>query len=184
MSKPVEKSARLMMIREDMENIPEFPVPAGFKLRWYEAGDETLWVHIQQLADQYNQITAKLFTQQFGTDPFLLSQRQCFLFDRAENAIGTATAWFDDDFEGQRIGRVHWVAVVPQYHGRQLSKPLMTTVCGRLRELGHNRAYLSTMAARKPAIQLYRRFGFSPLIRNKEEKAAWRELIPTVQRQK
>ena len=158
MSSSTEESTRLFMIRRDLENIPEFPVPAGFALRWYQPGDEASWLAIHQLADQYNQITPELFAQQFDTDPILLAERQCFLLDASGYAIGTASAWFDNNFDGGRIGRVHWIALLPQYQGRKLSKPLMTAICRRLRELGHGRAYLTTLAARRPGIQLYLRF--------------------------
>src|SRR5438270_189065 len=115
MSRSTEKSSRLLMMRPDLENIPEFPIPADFTLRWYQPGDEASWLTIHKLADQYNQITPELFAQQFGTDTLLLEQRQCFLFDPSGHAIGTASAWFDNNFDGHRIGRVHWVALVPQY---------------------------------------------------------------------
>src|SRR5260221_2101466 len=152
MNRTTETSTRLVMIRRDLENIPEFPAPAGFVLRWYQPGDEASWLAIHKLADHYNQITPELFVHQFGTDPPLLAKRQCFLLDSSGHAIGTASAWFDDNFDGDRIGRVHWVALVPQYQGRKLSKPLMTAVCRRLRELRHNRAYLMTLAVRETAI--------------------------------
>src|SRR5436309_8778988 len=177
MNRSTEESTRLVMIRQDLENILEFPVPAGFALRWYQPGDEASWLAIHQLADQYNQITPELFAQQFGTDRFLLGQRQCFLLDASGHAIGTASAWFDNNFDGGRIGRVHWIALLPQYQGRKLSKPLMTAICRRLRELGHDRAYLTTLAARKTAIQLYLRFGFGPLIRNEIERAIWDQVM-------
>ena len=174
-------STRLLMIRQDLETIPEFHVPAGFALRWYQPGDEAMWFTIHKLADHHNQITPELFAGQFGSDSVLLAQRQCFLFGPCGQAIGTASAWFDDNFDGGRIGRVHWVALVPEYQGRKLSKPLMTAVCRRLRELGHVRAYLTTLTARKPAIQLYLRFGFSPLIENEEDRALWREILSKLQ---
>jgi len=68
MSRSTEKSSRLLMIRRDLEDIPEFPVPAGFALRWYQPGDEAFWLTIHKLADHYNQITPELFAHQFGTD--------------------------------------------------------------------------------------------------------------------
>jgi len=148
------------MVREDLENIPQFDLPDGYALHWYQPGDEEHWVCIQRQADQFNAITSALFNQQFGTDFKLLEQRQCYLLNPRKEFIGTATAWFDDNFEEAPIGRVHWVALLPDFHGRGLSKPLMTAVCRRLRELGHRRVYLRTSSARVAAIALYLRFGF------------------------
>ena len=57
-----------------------------------------------------------------------------------------------------------------------LAKPLMTVVCNRLRELGHQRAYLTTATIRIPAIRLYLKFGFRPDIQNEQDRQAWRRL--------
>ena len=170
-----EKPIRVFMTRANLENIPEFPLPVGFSARWYQAGDEASWLRIQLAADRLNEITPELFLQQFGSDPALLCQRQCCLLDSRAEPIGTGTAWFKERFEGAPFGRVHWLAVLPQYQRRGLGKALMTILCQRLRELGHNRAYLSTSTARIAAIRLYRLFGFVPLIRNDADAMLWRE---------
>ena len=167
---------RLLMIRPNLKDIPEFALPAGFSLRWHEPGDEQAWFQIHLAADRENEITPGLFTRAFGLDSALLAQRQCYLLDLAGAVIGTATAWFDDNFQGMPFGRVHYVALLPPYQGRGLSKPLMTAVCRRLRELGHDRAYLTTSSSRLPAIRLYRHFGFEPLIRSEAEARMWEEL--------
>src|SRR5438093_9720514 len=99
-----QQSTRLLMIRENLQAIPEFTPPAGFALRWYRDGDEAAWFDIHLKADRHNRITPGLFAQQFGTDSALLAQRQCYLIDQAGKVIGTATAWFNDDFDGHRIG--------------------------------------------------------------------------------
>jgi GNAT superfamily N-acetyltransferase len=164
------------MTRANLDNVPEFALPAGFTLRWFQPGDETNWLRIHLAADRYNEITPELFQRQFGTDANLLRERQCFLLDARANAVGTGTAWFNDNFQGAKFGRVHWMAILPDYQGRELAKPLMTVICRHLRALGHDRVYLTTSTARLPAIRLYLRFGFVPLVRNEEEAAAWREL--------
>lgn len=133
----------------------------------------------------------------------LLRERQCFVLDAGGKAIGTGTAWFggplaqavgndhprlaparspmhgesERNFTGGRWGRVHWMAMLPEFQGRGLGKALMTTICRRLRDLGHERAYLHTSAARRPAIRLYLNFGFEPIIRKAEEKSAWQEIL-------
>jgi GNAT superfamily N-acetyltransferase len=118
---------------------------------------------------------------EFGADPVLLAQRQCYLCTADGRTIGTATAWFDDDFGGEIFGRVHWVAIVPQYQGHGLSRPLLSAVCERLREAGHERAYLTTSSARLAAIRLYLRFGFKPLIETEGQASAWRTLLEQIE---
>jgi len=177
MNSILSKSNRLIMIRESLETIPEFELPEGFELRWYRPGDEVLWLEIHLKADRYNQITSELFQQQFGSDSAQLAQRQCYLVASNGKEIGTATAWFGKDPEFKEFGRVHWVALLPEYQGRGLSKPLLGAVCKRLRDLGHTGAYLSTSAERIPAIRLYLRFGFKPWMRNEQEKNIWQQLL-------
>jgi GNAT superfamily N-acetyltransferase len=178
----LEGYASVTMIRENLENIPQFSLPSGFSIRWFRKGDVELWLHIQSVADLYNTITPELFVDQFGTDSSGLEKRQCFLVDNQGNAIGTASAWFDNNYNGTRYGRVHWVAIVPDKQGRGLSKPLMTIVCNRLRELGHKRAYLTTSTARFPAISLYDKFGFVPEIKNSQDQAVWNKLEPKLRK--
>ncbi|GAB4564968.1 MAG: GNAT family N-acetyltransferase [Anaerolineae bacterium] len=162
------------MIRRDLENLPEFGLPPGFRIRWYQPGDRDTWVRIHLAAERYVTITPELFDREFGPDEAELARRQAYLCDEGGRAIGTATAWFDPAYHGQPFGRVHWVAIVPEMQGRGLSKPLLSAVCQRLKALGHERAYLVTSTARIPAIKLYLRFGFVPEIRVDEDVRAWR----------
>jgi GNAT superfamily N-acetyltransferase len=67
---------------------------------------------------------------------------------------------------------------VPSYQGRGLSKPLLSIVCERMRDLGHDKAMLSTSTARPVAVNLYLHFGFRPLIRHDTDRANWDALGP------
>jgi GNAT superfamily N-acetyltransferase len=105
-----------------------------------------------------------------------LTQRVCFIVNAQGDLVGTGAAWFDDHFDGKKFGRVHWMAVIPEYQGRGLGGVLMSAVCDRLKELKHTNAYLITSTARIPAIRLYRAFGFKPLIRNATDEQMWQAL--------
>lgn len=172
-----ENNHPVKMMRANLDNLPEFALPTGFSLRWYQPGDEAHWLRIHLAADHFNKITPELFQKLFGSDEKNLRDRQCYLLDPRGEAIGTGTAWFNDNFEGARWGRVHWMAIVPEFQGRGLGKCLLGAVCRRLRELGHEQAYLSTSTARVPAIRLYWKFGFEPLIRSPEDECLWREIV-------
>jgi GNAT superfamily N-acetyltransferase len=193
-----ESNLPVKMTRVNLDGLPEFTLPPGFALRWYQQGDEAHWLRIHLVADRLNQITPELFQKEFAVDQDrglptaagrerqsgmssairTLGERQCYLLAPHGEVIGTGTAWFNDDFEGARWGRVHWVAILPEFQGQGLGKALMSVICQRLRELGHRRAYLTTSTARIPAIRLYSQFGFEPLVRNEEEAAVWRALQP------
>jgi GNAT superfamily N-acetyltransferase len=172
----VQRDIPVTMVRKDLENIPDYALAPGYSLRAYQPGDEELWRQIHLLADRYNAFQPDLFFQEFGHDRELLEERQLYLCDVNGNAVGTATAWFNNDYKGQVCGWVHWVAIVPQEQGKGSSKALMTGVCNLLRELGHSRAYLITSTARIPAINLYLRFGFVPEINYDYDARIWCEL--------
>lgn len=185
------------MIRASLDGLPEFVLPDGFSLRWFLPGDEAHWRRIHLAAERLIEITPELFGKQFGVREGRglqsasarehpggmnfalrdLRERQCYLLEPRGEIVGTGTAWFDDDFEGVRWGRVHWLAILPGFQGRGLGRGLMTAICRRLRELGHKRAYLHTSTTRIPAIKLYLRFGFEPEFRNPKEEAAWRKVL-------
>ncbi len=172
----LEDNVTVRMVRENLEDLPEHALPGGYELRMFGPGSVADWEAIHRQADRYTQITPELFRREFGDDDEVPAQRQFYLFDPEGQAIGTATAWFDDEPPGPAWGRVHWVAIIPQYQGRGLAKPLLSAVCGRLRELGHTRTYLVTSTARVPAIRLYTRFGFRPDIQSPEDAEIWRKM--------
>jgi len=169
----IQQNLNVNMIRESLENIPECALPPDFQLKWYSPGDERHWVVIHQQAEKFFETNLDLYQREFDADQATLNERQCFLFDKSGQAIGTATAWYNNDYYGQYFGRIHWVAIIPQMQGKGLSKPLMTAVCKRLRQLGHQQAYLVTSTGRIPAINLYLKFGFLPDIRNEQDQFIW-----------
>ena len=172
---PIREYIDVRMSREDLDDIPDYSLPSGYSIRWYRPGYEKHWQAIQSLADEYTSVTPDLFEEQFGTDTQLLSERQCFLCDGEDNIIGTASAWLDDH-GGKSLGRIHWLAIIPQRQGNGLAKPLLATVCNRLKELGHRRTFLTTQSVRIPAINLYAKFGFIPVMDSDGDIEIWRKL--------
>jgi GNAT superfamily N-acetyltransferase len=174
----IEQNLFVRMHRPNLTNIPVYSLPPEYSIRWYSSGDIKHWVAIHESAERYAEVTGKVHAENFGSDVDVLHERQCFLLDRHKRPIATATAWSDDEYDGRISGRVHWVAVVPEYQGRGLSKPLLSIVLRRMIELGDDRAYLRTSTARLPAVNLYAAFGFFPSLRTPEDYAAWKQLNP------
>jgi len=174
----IEKNARVMMATAQLAKTPNYGFPDGYCMRWYQSGDEETWVRVLSASERYDTVTRDLFIEFFGTDEVVLTQRVGFLVNPAGQEIGTATAWVDAKWQGRLVGRLQFVAIFPVWQGKGLSKPMMSAVCQRLIQQGQTEAYLYTSSARVPAINLYRSFGFDPVIANEEDRQIWRELAP------
>lgn len=164
------------MVRENLQDLPIFPLPAGFSLRFYRPGDDRTWTRIQQEAERYHEVTPELFRGEFGGDEGQLSQRQLFLCDATGREIGTGTSWRNEDYHGKVWGRIHWVAIAAHHQGRGLGRALVSALCQRFIELQHIRAYLTTESVRGQAIQLYLSFGFLPEIKHEADRREWEAL--------
>lgn len=174
----LEQNRSIELERPDLDGLPSYELPEGYAASWYAPGDEQHWVDIHVQADRYNTITVERYWRAFGDNAAVLGRRQLFLRAGDGAVVGTATAWYGGESPDTPLGRVHWVAIVPTHQGRGLAKPLLALVCWRLRELGHQRAYLDTSTARVTAVNLYRQFGFAPRIASSEDRAIWQELTP------
>ena len=155
------------MNRHHMENIPQFRMPSGFHIRNYRRDEGHIWTRIQRAAEPYMEIDDGLFEREFGSDLPAMEDRSFFLITDTGHEIGTITAWWQAAW-----GRIHWVAIHPDYQGRGLSKPMMAVAMARLQR-SHDRCFLNTSTARLPAIKVYLDFGFTPDLSSAEDRVAW-----------
>jgi len=172
------KLVNITMVRDNLDDVRDYPLPRPYKIRLYRPGDEKAFDEIWLAADEFGQARTGLFQAEFGGKLDEVPRRMFFILDGAGKPVGTATAWFNDkfDYDGKPYGVVHWVAIVPDQQGKGLAKPLMSTVLKRMKELGHVRALLVTQTVRLAAINLYLGFGFKPLVKNADDARAWREV--------
>ena len=94
-----------------------------------------------------------------------------------DRAVATATGWHGS-LEGYEVrGRLHFVAVHPEYQGRGLARVVVSGALARLRAAGFTSAYLTSQTTSARAIALYRRLGFAPCVRaacRHEDTRGWR----------
>lgn len=151
------ETATFYMIREDLEGVPRYPPPNGYRMRAFRPGQREAWARVwrPELGDG----AERTFDRVFGHDPDGMAKRCLFLVSPDGEEVGTITAWYER-YRGQRWGRLHWVGIVPAHRGKGLCKCMVTAAMNRLRELRHRRAMLGTEPFRIPAIRTYLGFGF------------------------
>jgi GNAT superfamily N-acetyltransferase len=149
-----EPGKLVIMVRDGLEVSPRPALPAGYSLRRFEEGDEETWVRIEAAADECIAVSRGLFTSQFGENQTELARRQLYAVDEHGEAVGTVTAWFPDAGVVRTFGHLHWLAVVPSKQRQGLGSVLIAAALTRLRELGYERAYLTSSSAREDALRL------------------------------
>lgn len=169
---------QIVMVRDNLENIPRHELPEGYSIRTFKAGEGALWVEIGTAAGNFERLEGAQdrFSSEF-LEPVEDMESRCFFIieNATDRAVGTAMAWYDPDFNGESYGRVHWVSIIPEFQGKRLAKPLLTVVLNRLAE-SHDKAVLHTQTFRKPAVKLYLDLGFKPFLNNPTCPQAWKDL--------
>ena len=160
------------MIRPHLRELPAMPLPVGFCLRPIQPDEGTAWEDLWNACDPYTRVKPGTFDANFGQDPAAIPQRCFFLCAPDGRLIGTMSAWYNRDFRGQEIGRIHWLAVLGAFRGRGLGAAGLAAMLRKLARW-HRSAYLITETKRLPAIMLYLRFGFEPAPADDAETAAW-----------
>lgn len=164
----------VVMLRENLKDIPQYPLPEGYRMRTYRRGDRKTWLAVLKASEPFVKITGKTFNDNFGSDLPAMFKRCYFLVAPDGQDTGTITVWYEPDYARRPWGRIHWVAIVPEHQRRGLSKPMMTVAMNRLRSLGHRRAMLTTQTPRLAAIKTYLDFGFVPVITPTNAARAWK----------
>ncbi len=170
------------MVREDFDGLPEYELPRGYYFRMFKRGEARIWAQVQTRAGSFTGIRKAFgqFNKEFRDRQDEFEQRCVFLVhDESGEVIGTTTAWLDPDFHGRDHGRIHWVAIVPEFQGRGLAKPMICEAMRLLRQW-HVRACLGTQTTRLKAIRIYLDFGFTPDVTRERAEEAWRLIADAI----
>jgi len=168
------------MVREHLRDFPHYELPAGYRFRDYQPGDDAVWTALNQAAEPFFEVKPDLWQRQFGNDEDALLGRMFFVMSAQDEVAGSITAWWERDRTNpNERGRIHWVMVHPAHQGRGISKAMMTRAMHRLAE-SHSTAMLGTSAGRVRAVKVYLDFGFLPDAAEAAAKpavlAAWQQV--------
>ncbi|MGC8863314.1 MAG: GNAT family N-acetyltransferase [Armatimonadota bacterium] len=164
------------MVRDNLQDLPDYPLPPGYRFRTFRRGEEKVWAEVQTRAGNFQTLEKALeqFEKEFRNRQDEFENRCLFLVhDGSGEVVGTTTAWLDPDFHGRDHGRIHWVAIVPEFQGRKLAKPMLCQAMRMLRRW-HQRACLGTHTGCLKAINMYLDFGFVPDMTRERADEAWR----------
>ena len=121
--------------------------------------DKKAWESIQLLSDKNlnNNIPQDFFDTVFNQSFSFIQDRVFFAQCKfTNNLIGTCSAW-----ESNGVGRLHWLAVLPEYQRKGIGTTLIQECLNRFLKLQYKKVFLHTWSNKCDAIRLYKKFNFS-----------------------
>lgn len=150
-------------------------LPDGYSIVNHDDSLVGVWCSIQTAADQYHSFDDDLFFEQFPVEN--LRSERIFYIVHNGIPIATAACWFGGKGYPDRVGRLHWVAVLPDDQNCGLGTFLVKEALERFRSLRYHTIFLSTNTVRVSAIALYLKLGFRPQSTELFGQAQWRNYL-------
>lgn len=167
-----------LMLEADIGNMPEIPLPEGYRYVFYQDGDRDQWIDIEKSAREFSAYEQGMdaWTRYYLSHTDELKHRMLFIENEAGEKIATATAFYDvfgKDTSGDAW--LHWVAVRREDQGKGLSKPLITHAIQTMKQLGYTHAKIPTQTTTWLACKIYLDLGFRPIPQNlAHSRDGWR----------
>lgn len=158
-----------LLLERDLDALPVFSLPEGYKFVFYKQGDRDIWIDIEKSAKEFISYEQGLeaWNKYYANHEQELLNRMVFIEDANGRKAATATAYYDiTNRDKSNDSWLHWVAVRREYQGRGLSKPLISYVLNVMRGLGYVHAKIPTQTTTWLACKIYLDLGFLPLPQN------------------
>jgi len=167
-----------LFLERDLDDLPSYPLPEGYRFVFYQPGDRDSWIAIEQSAKEFScyENGAKGWDRYFGGHEKELPRRMLFIENSAGEKVATATAYYDV-LHGDPSGSawLHWVSVRRDCQGKGLSKPLIARAMEVMKGLGYDHAKIPTQTTSWVAVKVYLDLGFRPIPQNAENaRDGWR----------
>ena len=136
------------------------PLPPGYSIRTYRAGDEGHWARIETSVGEFPAIEKAMeyWEGQYRPHLDMVKERCLFACDAQGLPVATCTAWTQD--EPEPLHMLHWVATCPQAQGQGLGQALVCRAMECFDRAGTFPVILHTQTWSHQAVRLYHRLGF------------------------
>ena len=158
------KYVDLYLVYNDLNNIPDYKLPDGYRFVLFNDGDEKDWVNIEMSSGEFLSYEEGIdaFNHYYGEHYDELKKLCLFIENDKGEKVATSTAFYLEDQIDDITGNVHWVSVKKEYQGKHLSKPLLSETLKLMANLGHKKTLLHTQTHTWLAAKVYLDMGFEP----------------------
>lgn len=170
---------QLVWPQTKLQQAPTITLPTGYRIRTYRPRDETRFFELMALAGWPGWDAAKL-------KPWLYRMLPAGWFmvvtENTDLIVASAMATHDPTWLRPFSGEVGWVAGDPAHKGLGLGTAVVAAVTARFIEIGYPSIHLFTEHYRLPALNIYLRLGYLPLLYRPEMFNLWQEVCRGLKR--
>lgn len=167
---------QLVMLRNNLDNLPEIKVPEGYQVRSFKFGDEKEWEKIIKASFKYE----SNFDKEIKSSENFKPEKVWFVCE-GDKPVATSTAWYYSNFD-KSVGYVHMVGILPEYAGKGLGLQASLATLYEMKREGRSSAVLNTDDFRLPAIKTYLKLGFLPQFTHISHIERWKLLLEQIGR--
>jgi mycothiol synthase len=165
-----ERPRQLRMRFSSLDALPPLAVPDGCGLRTYLPGDEAHWARIMNDCIGENWTAERCLAELVNRPEF--TPEACFFATVDGVPEGTATAWRSAAVAAG-TGYVHMVGVSPAARGKSLGYLVTLATLHWFHEHRYQEVVLDTDDWRLPAIGVYFKLGFQPVLFDEGHAQRW-----------
>ena len=154
-----------------LDGPPAVHIPNGYTLRTYQPGDEPGFYKVMDLAGfkNWDDETLRPWLLKVLPDGWFL-----VVYQPSSEIVATAMANHNPQTRHPFGGELGWVAGHPDHAGQGLGMAVCAAVIRRLLQAGYRHIYLNTDDWRLPAVTIYLRLGWVPLLYAPGMAERWR----------
>jgi len=149
---------------------PEIVVPDGYRLRQFEEKDRQKYFDLFVAADM-EKPSLEYWSKHILPGGFFVIEHQT-----SGDLVAACFASHHSTSRHSQAGNFGWLAVDPRHRGLKLGQAISAAVTSRLISAGYRRIYLETHDHRLPAISIYLKMGWIPLLYLPEMNIRWAEI--------
>ena len=165
-----ENQLELVLLPASQDQI-EIVVPKGFYLRTYKKTDEKGLLEMVRLSGlaQWNESEFETIASNFLPNGFFV-----VVESGSEKIVAAMGARHTPNKLHPNAGDIGWLCSHPSYSGKGLGYVAAAAATNRLLEIGYSNIYVNTDDYRLPAIKIFLRLGYQPLMYNSNIENRWR----------
>jgi mycothiol synthase len=162
---------------ESYKNPPTVNIPADYKIRTFQVGDESDFFALMALAGWlgWDERTLQPWLYRILPDGWYM-----IIHESSNRIVATCMATHDPTWIVPYCGELAWLAGDPAHSGKGLGSAAVAAVTTKFLQNGYKVIHLYTEPFRLAALKIYLKLGYKPFLDTTESTILWEQICTNI----